>query len=457
MLFALRFRTRVAACAMLLAFAIFGGLDASASAQDWPNWRGPSFNGAASPSAKGLPVTFSPTSGVKWSIDLPGPSASTPVVYGSNVFLSTADMKAQTLLAQCYDKQTGKLKWSERVGTGYRAGGVGDDLRKDERSNYSSPSPSCDGKRVVFFYGNGDLAAFDLAGKKLWQRNLQKDYGDFAFGWTFSSSPLLYEGRLYMQILQNDRPSRGNGSTNPQSFLLCMDPQTGKESWRAMRPTTAVQESREAFTTPIPHVSNGRKEILIAGGDFLTGHDPATGRELWRWGTWNENHREPYWRLVPSPVAGDGMVVVCAPKRAPVYATKLGGTGTLGMDNVAWKSEDRSDVTSDVPTPLFYNGRFYVLSDLRRTLTCVEPKTGKVVWSLPIPNRKNCWGSPTGADGKIYFMSLSGTVFVVDAATGKLLSENALGEEGMDARSSVAVAGQNLFVRTDTKLFCIGK
>ncbi|GAB4455721.1 MAG: hypothetical protein OHK0029_12260 [Armatimonadaceae bacterium] len=429
-------------------------LRAPVHAQDWMNWRGPSYNGSTT--ARNLPVQFSPTQNVKWSADLPGPSAATPIVYGDNVFVSSTDLKNETLIALCLDRKTGKIKWQQTVGTGYQAGGEGDAIQKDSRSNYASPSPVTDGKQVVFFYGNGDLAAFDLAGKKLWQRNLQKDYGDFAFQWTFSSSPVLYDGKLYMQILQRNQPVRGRGEAEPQSFLLALEPATGKELWRQTRPAPAIMESLEAFTTPIPYTHNGRKEILIAGGDVVTGHDPATGKELWRWGTWNEGHRIPHWRLVPSPVAGDGVVLVCAPKRAPVYAAKLGGSGTLGEAGLVWKSEDRSPVSSDVPTPLYYNGKFYVLSDVRRALSCVEPKTGKVEWTVEVPGREMCWASPTGADGKIYLMNLSGTVFVMDAANGKMLAENVMDPEGQEIRSTIAVAHNNLFVRTNDKLYCIG-
>ena len=442
--------------AKLVATTVLTLLAAGATiAQDWPNWRGPHFNGSTQ--AKNLPVKFSPSENVKWAADLPGSSAATPIIYGNNVFVSSADPKNEALVALCLDRLTGKVKWRHAVGSGYQPGGEGNKIQMDDRSNYASPSPVTDGKRVVFFFGNGDLAAFDLAGAKLWQRNVQKEYGDFAFQWTFSSSPQLYAGKLYLQILQRDQPVGSRGKQGAPSFLLALDPATGKELWRQERPSKAVMESREAFSTPIPHDHNGRKQLILAGGDYLTGHDPQTGKELWRWGTWNEGHREAWWRLVPSPVAGAGVVLVCAPKRQPVYAANLGGTGDLTAAAPAWKSEDRSPVSSDVPTPLFYNGKFYVLSDVRRSLSCVEPKTGAVVWTVPVPGRQMCWASPTGADGKIYLINLNGDVFVMDAASGKVLAENAMDAEGAEIRSSVAVAHGNLFIRTKDKLYCVGK
>ncbi|MEI6432387.1 MAG: PQQ-binding-like beta-propeller repeat protein [bacterium] len=430
-------------------------MSGAASAQDWPHWRGPNHNGATT--AKGLPEKFSPSQGVKWTVDLPGPSAATPAIVGDNIYVSSVDEKANALLALCFDRKTGKLKWRQSVGSGYRPANQGEVIRMDDRSNYASPSPIADTKRVFFFYGNGDLAAFTPGGAKLWARNIQKEYGDFAFGWTFSSSPLLYNGTLYLQILQRDEPVSGRGKNNAPSFLLALRPDTGAELWRQERKSDAHMESREAFSSPIPYTHKGRKEIIIAGGDVITGHDPSNGKELWRWGTWNEGHRETYWRLVPSPVAGAGVALVAAPKRQPVYAAKLGGNGDLGGAGLAWNSDIRGPISCDVPTPLFMDGRFYVVSDVRKAVSCVEPETGKILWTTPIPGRSACWSSPTGADGKIYSMNLDGTVFVFDAATGRLLAENPMAPDGADLRSSIAVAYNNLFIRMNDKLYCLGK
>lgn len=439
----------------LLAGLLALSLAAAAGAQDWPNWRGPAYNGSSEET--GLPVRFSPAEGVKWSTELPGPSSATPIVWGDCVFVSSTDPKAQALLALCLDRTTGKVKWQQAAGSGYRPAGKGTAIQLDEKSFYASPSPVTDGKRAVFFYGNGDLVAFDFGGRKLWARNIQKEYGDFCFGWTFSSTPQLYDGRLYVQVLQRDLAVAGRGRDGSESFLLALDPATGKELWKVSRPSPAKLESREAFTTPIPFEHNGRKEIVLAGGDLLTGHDPATGKELWRWGTWNPGHQHPSLRLVPSPVGGGGVVLGCGPKREPVYAVKAGGAGNVSETGLAWKSDPRSAVTTDVPTPLFYRGRFYVLSDVRKTISCVEPADGKVVWSTPVPGLSMCWASPTGADGKIYLLSLTGEVHVLDAEKGQLLATNRMTEDENELRSSIAVAHGNLFIRTNTRLYCVGK
>jgi outer membrane protein assembly factor BamB len=415
-----------------------------ATAANWPHWRGPDFNGS-SPET-GLPATFSKTENIAWTAPLPGPSAATPVIWNDRVFVSSGDKTARTLKAICLDRQSGRVLWQHQVADVYA---------RDDRSNYASPSPVTDGKIVVFFYGNGDLVTFDLAGKELWRRNLQKDYGDFAFQWTFSASPTLFNGKLYLQVLQRDQPVHGKGKAGGESYLLCLDPANGKTLWRHVRPTEAVAESREAFSTPIPYQHNGRWELLISGGDLVSGHDPATGKEFWRWGSWNPN-RIGHWRLVPSPVAGSGVVLACAPKREPVFAVKLGGTGALPDSAVAWQSPQR-DITSDVPTPLFYQGDFFILSDVAKTLARVSP-AGQVKWSIATPGRSKYESSPTGADGKIYIMNFAGEVVVVNAADGAILHQTLLGEPGDDAtRSSIAVAHGRLFIRTNSKLYCVGK
>ncbi len=210
------------------------------------------------------------------------------------------------------------------------------------------------------------------------------------------------------------------------------------------------------YSTPIPYTWQGRTELLILGGDCLTGHDPQTGKELWRWGTWNPS-RIGHWRMVPSPVAGAGIVLACAPKREPVFAIKANGSGELGTAAVAWTSEENRALTSDVPTPLFYDGDFFILSDLRRSLARVEPQTGKVKWTIDTPGRAKFESSPTGADGKIYLMNFKGDVTIVSAQSGEVLRTIPMGEERDDAtRSSIAVSQGQLFIRTDKKLYCVG-
>ena len=419
----------------------------SLQAGNWPHWRGPQFNGSAD--EQNLPATFSKTENVKWSVTLPGTSAATPIIWKDHVFLSSTDESTKTLHAYCLDRKTGAVQWKQEVGPGYNV---------DDLSNFASPSPVTDGQTVVFLYGNGDLAAFDFSGKKLWSRNLQKDFGGFAYQWTYGASPTLYDGKLFVQVLQRNEPVHGRGRTDGpiDSFLLALEPKTGKQLWKHTRPSDAKMESHEAYSTPIPFENNGRAELLIVGGDCITGHNPNDGQELWRWGTWNPN-RITHWRLVPSAVTGNGVVLACAPKGSPVYAFKAGAKGNQDDSVLAWKSSER-EISSDVGTPLLYKGRFYILNGDKKCIARVDPATGKPDWIGELESRIKIEASPTAADDKIYFQNFRGEVFVVAAADKfKLLGTIPMGDDGDDKlRSSISISKGDLFIRTGHKLYCIG-
>ncbi|MHC4407335.1 MAG: outer membrane protein assembly factor BamB family protein [Planctomycetota bacterium] len=420
----------------------------SARADNWPQWRGPHFNGSTD--EKNLPSSWSQTENVAWSVELPGAAASTPIVWEDRVFLSGVDVAQDTLQAMCFDRAGGKRLWQHDVAKG---------IRRDYRSTFAAPSPVTDGNIVVFFYSNGDLICFDLDGKRRWARNIQDDYGTFAFLWTFSSSPTLFGGKLYVQVLQRDVSVRGRGFSDREneSYLLALDPKTGKTLWRQIRPSDAVAESREAFSTPIPFSHDGRRELLISGGDAITGHDLETGKELWRWADWNPV-RISHWRLVPSPVAGGGVILACAPKGSPIYAVKAGGSGLLDDRAIAWASREIREISSDVPTPAYYDGDFFVLREWK-TLSRVEPRTGEVKWTITTPGSAKYEASPLVADGKIYVINFDGQVAVVDAAGGEVLRTIPMDEpaNGEVVRSSISAAGGQLFIRTTRRLYCIGQ
>jgi outer membrane protein assembly factor BamB len=422
----------------------------TANAENWAHWRGPDFNGSSA--EKNLPDNFSKTENIKWAASLPGPSAATPVIWGGHVFVSSTDESTKTLRAMALDRKTGKLLWNVEVAQG---------LSQDRNSNFASPSPTTDGSLVFFLYGTGDLVALDFQGTQVWARKLEKDYGQFAYQWTYGASPTLFEGKLYVQVLNRDVPVHGRGRKDGpgESYLLALAPKTGKEIWRHVRPSEAAAESQEAYSTPIPFKHAGATEILISGGDCLTGHDAQTGKELWRWGSWNPT-KIGHWRLVPSPVASEYGAVVCAPKGSAVFAVKHGLSGKLDDSALAWKSAER-EVSSDVCTPLFYKGRLYVLNGERQTKTIsrIDPATGKPDWIGELDTRAKIEASPTGADDKIYFQDFRGQVFIVAADKEfKVLRAIPMGDEGDDRlRATISVADGNLFIRTGTKLYCVGK
>lgn len=421
----------------------------SLQADNWPNWRGPFFNGSSA--EKGLPTVFSKTQGVAWQTKLPGEGASTPIVWNNAVFVTSIDPENDAVQGMRIDAETGKIVWTKTLCK---------DTRIDERSTFAGPSALTDGKIVWFFTGTGDLWALNFDGEEIWHRNMEDEFGVFAMQWTFSSTPQLHDGTLYLQILQRDVPVNGRGRTDGpiDSFLLAMEPDTGQTKWKHVRKTDAVQESKEAYSTPIPILHDGRPEILILGADYITGHDPTDGKELWRWGSYNPE-KIGHWRTVPSPVYGKGTILACGPKGSPVYALAAGGNGFLLDTDRRWTSEGK-EVTSDVPTPLFYEGFFYILNERLKMLSCVEPMSGAIAWTKQLPAKVKLETSPTGADGKIYMMSHLGEVFVVSAGPsgGEILNATTFGQaQSVYIRASIVPANGTLYIRTDDTLYAVRK
>ncbi len=416
-------------------------------AENWGHWRGPFFNGSTTET--GLPATWSKTENVAWVTPLPGFSGATPVIWGDHVFVSSPDA-AKNLLLICLNRANGKVLWQKTVSMGDRGQG---------RNNMASPSPVTDGKSVFVIFGTGELAAYDFDGTELWKRNLAKEYGRFANMWLYGSSPLLYQGKLYVQVLQRnpvppDYTHAIDGKPSRESFLLCLDPKTGKDIWRHVRPTDALDESQEAYSSPIPCQGPNGPEIIIAGGNCTTAEDAENGDELWRCGGLNSRN-DHFFRVVPSPVAADGMIIACAPKREPVFGIKDGGSGLVTDKNIVWTFKE---FPSDCATPLYYQKKLYVLDGDKRMMTCLDPKTGEKKWQGSMGVREIFRSSPTGADGKIYCMSENGTVVVLEAGDEfKILATIPMGDGQGVMHSSIAAADGHLFIRMARNLYCIGK
>jgi outer membrane protein assembly factor BamB len=431
--------------ALLNAFVLV--VAASGLASDWPQWRGPFFNGSTD--ERDLPASWSKTENVLWVSPLPGPSGATPVISNGRVFVTSTVKGTPDFVALCFDVTTGKELWRKHAGS---------NPRKFPNNNMASPSPVTDGKSVFFLYGDGTLLGFDFEGKELWSRSIEKEYGNLALQFGYSNSPVLYDGKLLVTVIRRDKPYRDPPADGPlDSFLAALDPATGKTLWKQQRKTNAFDEGMETYSTPVPFSRNGKVELLMTGGDFVTAHDPATGTELWRLEYWTQKVRDS--RIIPSLVIGAGLVFGTQHKNKGVFAleppTKEQGRDALATGRILWES---SDTASDCCTPLFYEGRLYVLDGLsKKTVTCLDPKTGRTYWQGKLAGRDTWWSSLTAADGRLYCISEAGQIAVIQAGGDefKVLHETQIKEPPI--RSSIAIAGRHLFIRTAENLYCVGK
>jgi outer membrane protein assembly factor BamB len=413
---------------ILLILAAIGWCATTLTAENWPQWRGPMLNGLSRET--NLPVRWSKTEGLAWTLPLPAWSGSTPIVWGDRIFLNVAD--GFTLALWCVDRTSGAVLWRRPIGDGNKQ------VRKQ---NMSSPSPVTDGTHVWVMTGTGVFKAFDFSGNERWARDLQREHGAFGQLYGYGSSPLLFEDSLFVQVLH------GSHTFEP-SYLMRVSKTDGKTLWRVERPTPARQESTDAYTTPTLLRYGGRTEIVVTGVDVVTGHDLATGAELWRADGLNPT-QDGIYRIIASPLVHDG--IVYAPSRErPLLALKAGGRGDVSQSHVLWQFMNGPDV----PTPVTDGTYFYVIND-RGIMWCLDAKTGAVVYERQRLRSSTYTGSPVLADGKIYITDEDGVTSVVQAGPKfAILAENDFGEYTL---SSPAVSDGQIFIRTDKFLYAIGQ
>ena len=408
---------------------------------NWPQWRGPFQNGSTSET--NLPPRLDRQQDLLWTTPLPGRSGATPVVWGDSVFVPSTD-EQKNLLLLCLDRGTGKVRWQKPVGLGDRVVG---------KNNMASCSAVTDGQRVYALFGTSDFAAFDFSGREIWRQRLRENFGGFADMFLYGASPLLFDGKLYVPLLQRNPPTYGHavdGQPERKSWLICIDPATGKVLWSHERKTDAREEAMEAYTTPIPYAGPNGPELILVGADCVTAHQPATGEEIWRYAGLNRK-KNLGGRIVPSAVTAPGFIFAIGPKREQLVALRAGGSGVLGEDRVAWRVEQ---YIPDVSTPLFYQGKLFVLDGDRQVMNCYQPDTGRPIWQGRLGVRELFYASPTGADGKIYCLSEDGTVVVLSAGDKfEVLSTTPFGEG--PCMSSVVVAEGRFFIRTAKNLYCL--
>jgi outer membrane protein assembly factor BamB len=412
----------------LVSLAAIAAILSADLAANWPHWRGPTRNGISTET--GLPTKWSKTENVAWSLAMPARSGSTPIIWGNHIFLNIAE--AGSLHLWAVDRTKGTVLWKRLLGGGDRV---------QRKANNSSPSPVTDGRTVWAMTQNGFIKAFDFGGKELWARDLQKDYGQFGTQFGNGTSPLLHEGALYVQVLHGF-------FTDDPSYVLRINGADGKTVWKVERPTNARQESPDSYSTPAVFRYGTTTEIVVSGGDVATGHDPATGKELWRADGLNPQNATNY-RIVASPLVHGELLFIPSRER-PLVAIKPGGRGDITKSHVAWQFMNGPDV----PSPVTDGTYLYSVND-RGVVYCLDAKTGATVYGPQRIRPATYSASPVLADGKIYVTDEDGVTTIFRAGPKfELIAENDLGEFTL---SSPAMVEGQIFIRTDRFLYAIGQ
>jgi outer membrane protein assembly factor BamB len=426
----------------------------AANAQtNWPQFRGADSRGIGA--LDRLPLVWGTDTNVAWRTEIPGRGWSSPIVWGNRVFLTTAvsegELEApkkglyfggdrsepprtlQRWLALCLDRDSGKVLWTTELH------GATPTTPIHLKNSYASETPVTDGEHVYVLFGSLGLFCLDYQGAIVWSQKFEPR--KMRYGWGTSASPVLHGDRVYM-VNDNEEASS----------LAAFDKRTGKELWRVAR------DEPSNFATPFVWQHPQRTELVVPGRNQVRSYDPD-GKLLW-------HLRGMSTIVIPTPLAADGLLYLCAgyvgdnvKPNKPVYAVRPGGEGDLTLPEgdresrfVAWLEPNASPYN---PSALAYEGRFYVLWDFG-FLNCRDAKTGHELYDkqrLKTDGTAGFTASPWAYRGRVFCLSEDGDTYVVSAGDRYQLERvNALGEMCM---ATPAIAGDRLFIRTLSQLYCI--
>lgn len=388
---------------------------------DWPWWRGPDRNGAASPH-QDPPVKWSETENVLWKADVPGRGHGSPTVVGTRLFLATADHERETQSVLCFDRRTGQRLWETIVHRG------GFETKGNKKSSLASATLACDGRRVFVDFLNGKAihaTALSLNGQQIWQKTIT----GYAVHQGYGASPALYRSLV---LISADNQATG--------AIAALDRLTGEEVWKLDRPRT------HNYTSPIIFNLAGRDQLFFTGCNLVTSLDPLNGSKIWEVaGSTTE--------CVTSTVT-DGRHIFTSggyPKNH-LSAVKVDGSGTI-----AWENGTRIYV----PSLLVHDGHLYGVLDAGAA-ACWNCETGKELWKSRLGGTFS--SSPVLVGDRIFVTNEEGRTFIFKANPGgfELVAENQLGE---DVYATPTICGSRIYTRvakiTDgirrETLYCLGK
>jgi len=408
----------------LVEAALWAGIAASPAPQtdNWPQFRGPP--GAGQSRATGLPLTWSETENVRWKTPIHGRGWSSPVVWGDQIWVTTAPEDGHEAFAVAVDRRTGKILHDLKVF----------DVPKPQEINalnsYASPTPVIEAGRVYVSFGAHGTACLDTAtGRVLWtRRDFQCDHYRGP-----GSSPILVDDLLILHFDGFDL-----------QYVVALDKTTGKTVWKTDRSTKFGDidgDFRKAFCTPIVIGSGPQRQLVSPGSKAAMAYDLRTGRELWK------IHFEGF-SSTARPLAADGLVFLFTGfGKSELWAVRPDGQGDVTESHVAWKY---SRSVPCKPSAVLVDKLIFMATDTGRAV-CLEAATGRELWQKRLGGDYSA--SPIAAEGRVYFFSHDGRTTVIEANRGgKVLAQNRLDDGFM---ASPAVSGKSLILRTKKRLVCV--
>jgi outer membrane protein assembly factor BamB len=415
----------------VLPFLLLSTLAATQAAENWPQFRGPDGNGRAD--ARGLPLHWSEKQNIVWKTPIHDRGWSSPVIYGKQIWLTSASKDSRELFVFCIDKDTGKIIKD------WKLFDVPEPQFVHPFNTAASPTPVIEDGRVYITFGSPGTACIDTRTfEVLWQRrDIECNHFRGA-----GSSPVLFRNLLLMHFDGSDR-----------QFVMALDKNTGKTVWQTKRSIdfqdldkngkpTADGDLRKAFSTPQVEQINGRWEMISLGAKAAYSYDPFTGKELWRL-----EEREQH-SASTRPVIGLGMIFYPTGfSTGQLFAVRAGGNGLITDTHVVWKVKRG---VPNKPSILLVDDLIYMIGDTG-IASCIEAKTGEQVWQQRIGGEYSA--SPVYADGRLWFFSQDGKTIVLK--TGRTFAQEAENQLDDGFLASPAIAGKAFYLRTRTNLYRI--
>jgi len=401
----------------LAGLVALGCFSSTASADNWPAWRGPEGSGVCD--EPHLPITFGSTENVTWKVPLPEPGNSTPIVWDEHVFLTGPIDGGRIRSLMCFERQTGKTLWQHDVP-------FPDQETKHSDNPFCSGSPATDGQLVYASFGSAGVVACDFSGQVVWSRDL----GKLAHVFGPATTPVLYKHLLLIH--------RGPGEP---THIVALDKRTGETVWDT--PEAGINDKLYgSWSTPVVYRAGDRDEFALSMPGELKGYDPLTGKELWRCaGLGPSNY--------PDTAIGDSVLIGVSGFQKSMMAVRMGGRGDITDTHRVWhvaKTQQR------IGSGVVYNGHLYV-SNAQGIAECIAVDTGQTVWKERLGG--NLWGSVLRAGDRLYVGNTQGEIFVLAASPDfKRIAQNDMGEH---LKASLAPSDGQLFIRTYDNLYCVGE
>ncbi len=388
-------------------------------AKYWSRWRGPSGQGLV----KDGPFvdTWSNTDNVIWNTKVPGRGNSSPIIWGKQLFLTTAYEGGKKRSILCFDIADGKQLWETFAPEAKPEGAYG-------KNGHASGTATTDGERVYAYFGNAGLFCVDMNGKQVWHTSfgLSKPLHGM------TCSPLLHKNHVI--VFQE--------GGNPSGFVVALDKKNGAQVWKTPRKETV------SWGSPIAITVGDKDQIIVSSQQRVYAYDADDGKLVW---SCSGNEVE----VIPTPVVGHEMLFCCSGRVGPTLAIKpMGAAGDVTKTHVQWSVKQGSPF---VPSPLLYGEYLYMVNDMASVIMCYDAKTGKLFWKERCGDaaREGFSSSPIGVNNKVFFTNDKGETYVIaNGPEFKLLGVNHLKERTL---ATPALLDGRWYWRTETQLLCIGK